>query len=146
MFSIFPFLSSSLEAWSIHLRLLSQPMLPPLKHHHLHRIHQWQDDPLFLHHEENPGAALITQSLGGGENYPAWTRSVRKSLIVKKKLGFINGSLTLSSPLVSTPSTIQAWIRSNNMVRTLIINSVSPKIQASIDNIQRYNIRDLEWP
>ena len=144
MFSIFPFLSSSLEAWCIHPWLLSQPMLPPLKHHHLHRFINGRVILLFLHYGENPGAVLVSQSLVVGENYPTWAQSIRKSLIVKKNLDFIDGSLTLSSPLVSTPSTIQAWIHSNNMVGTWITNSVSPKIQASIDNIQRYDIRDLE--
>ena len=69
------------------------------------------NDPLFLHHGENPGAVLVSQPLIGGENYPAWAWSVRKSLIAKNKLGFINGSLTLSSPIVNSPSAIQAWIR-----------------------------------
>ena len=30
------------------------------------------NDPLFLHHGENPGAILVSQPLIGGENYPAW--------------------------------------------------------------------------
>ena len=34
----------------------------------------------------------------------------------KNKLGFIDGTLTLSSPLVSTPLAVQAWIRCDNMV------------------------------
>ena len=53
-------------------------------------------DPLFLHLRENPGAILTSQPLIGGENYPAWARLVRKSLIAKNKLGFIDGSLTIS--------------------------------------------------
>ena len=53
-------------------------------------------------------------------------------MITKNKLGFIDGSLTLSSSLVKTPSTFQARIHCDNMVGTWIINSVSPKIQASI--------------
>ena len=57
---------------------------------------------------------------------------VRKSLIAKNKLGFIDGSLTLSSPIVDSPSAIQAWIHADNIVRTWIINSVSPMIQASV--------------
>ncbi|XP_057979729.1 uncharacterized protein LOC131165724 [Malania oleifera] len=89
-------------------------------------------DPLFLHPSENPGAILTSQPLIGGENYPAWARSVRKSLIAKNKLGFIDGSLTISSPLVNSPNAIQAWIRADNMVGTWIINSVSPKLQGSI--------------
>ena len=66
------------------------------------------NDPLFLHHEENPSAVLFSQPLIGGEKYPSWARSVRKSLIAKNRLGFIDGSLTLSSPIVDSPSTIQA--------------------------------------
>ena len=89
-------------------------------------------DPLFLHPGENPGAILTSQPLIGGENYPAWVRSVRKSLIAKNKLGFIDGSLTISSPLVNTPVAAQAWIHADNMVGTWIINSVSPKLQGSI--------------
>lgn len=57
---------------------------------------------------------------------------MRKSLLTKNKLGFIGGTLTLSSPLVSTPSAIQAWIRCDNMVGTWLSNSIPPKIQASI--------------
>jgi len=90
------------------------------------------NDPLFLHHGENPSAVLVSQPLIGGENYPAWTRSVRKSLIAKNKLGFIDGSLTLSSPIVDSPFAIQAWIHADNIVGTWIINSVSPMIQASV--------------
>ncbi|XP_075658622.1 uncharacterized protein LOC142628397 [Castanea sativa] len=72
-------------------------------------------DPLFLHLGENPGAILTSQPLIGGENYPAWARSVRKSLIAKNKLGFIDGSLTISSPLVNSLAVAQSWIRADNM-------------------------------
>ena len=76
------------------------------------------DDPLFLHHAESPSLVLVTQPLTNGENYSAWTRAVRKALLTKNKLGFIDGTLTLSSPLVSTPSSVQVWIRCDNMVGT----------------------------
>ena len=90
------------------------------------------NDPLFLHPGENPGVVLTSQPLVGEENYSAWARSVRKSLIGKNKLGFIDGSITISSPLVNSPTAIQAWIRADNIVGTWIINSVSPKLQGSI--------------
>ena len=90
------------------------------------------DDPLFLHHAENPSTVLVTQPLTGGENYSAWARAVRKALLTKNKLGFIYGTLTLSSPLVYSPSAVQAWIRCDNMVGTWLTNSVSPKLQSSI--------------
>ncbi|XP_057948262.1 uncharacterized protein LOC131143924 [Malania oleifera] len=88
--------------------------------------------PLFLHPSENPGVVLTSQPLIGEENYPGWARSVKKSLISKNKLGFIDGSLTISSPLVNSPNAIQAWVCADNMVSTWIINSVSPKLQGSI--------------
>ena len=90
------------------------------------------DDLLLLHHTKCTSIVLVTQPLIGGENYSAWARVVRKALLTKNKLGFIDGSLTLSSPLVFTPSAIQAWIKCDNMVATWLTNSVSPKLQASI--------------
>ena len=54
------------------------------------------DNPLFLHHAENPSLVLVTQPLLGGENYATWARAVRKALLTKNKLGFIDGTLTLS--------------------------------------------------
>ena len=66
------------------------------------------DDPLFLYHAESQSIVLITQPLIGGENYSAWAQAVRKALLTKNKLGFIDGSCTLSSPLVSSPSAVQA--------------------------------------
>ncbi|KAL0009567.1 hypothetical protein SO802_011069 [Lithocarpus litseifolius] len=88
-------------------------------------------NPLYLHHEESPGAMLVYQPLVG-ENYPTWARSMQMALIAKNKLGFIDGTLTLSSPMVKTPSTIQAWIRCNKMVASWILNSVSQEIATSI--------------
>ena len=90
------------------------------------------DDPLFLNHGESPSIVLVTQPLTGSENYSAQAQAVRKALLTKNKLGFIDGTLTLSSPLVSTLSAVQAWIRCDNMVGTQLTNSISPKLQASI--------------
>ena len=92
------------------------------------------NDPLLLHHGENLGVVLVSQPLIGGENYPAWAQSIRKSLIPKNKLGFIDGSLTLSSPIVDSPSAIQAWIRADSIVGTWIINSVKRTIHYLLDS------------
>ena len=53
-------------------------------------------------------------------------------MLTKNKLGFINGTLTLSSPLMSSPLAMQAWIKCDNMVGTCLTNLVSPKLQSSI--------------
>ncbi|XP_075665335.1 uncharacterized protein LOC142634996 [Castanea sativa] len=58
------------------------------------------DDPLFLHHAENPSTVLVTQPLSRGENYSAWARAVRKALLTKNKLGFIDVSPKLQSTII----------------------------------------------
>jgi len=107
-------------------------MLTPLNLHLLCKIHiismilyfcileRIQELFLLLNHCLWEGITLLGQD--------RW----EKSLIANNKLGFIDGSLTISSPLVNSPTTAQAWIRANNMVGTWIINSISPKLQASI--------------
>jgi len=72
-------------------------------------------NPLYLHHGDSHGAMLMYQPLEG-ENYPTWARSMQMALIAKNKLGFIDGKLTLSSPMFMTPSAIQAWICCNKIV------------------------------
>lgn len=46
----------------------------------------------FLHHSDSSGLVLVTQHLTG-DNYAYWSRAVTIALLVKTKLGFINGSL-----------------------------------------------------
>ena len=88
-------------------------------------------NPLYLHHEESPSAMLVYQTLVG-ENYPTWERSMRMALIAKNKLEFIDGTLTLSSPMVKTSLAIQAWIHCDKMVASWILNSFSQEIATSI--------------
>lgn len=75
-------------------------------------------NPLFLHHNESPGAMLVSEALFG-ENYPTWARSMKKALIAKNKFGCVNG-------------TNPTWIRCDNMVGSWLMKAVSPQIGASI--------------
>nr|XP_023887900.1 uncharacterized protein LOC112000030 [Quercus suber] len=88
-------------------------------------------NPLFLHNAESPRAMLVPEPLIG-ENYHAWVRSMRKALVAKNKFGFVNGSITLSSPLIKTPAAVDAWIRCDNMVGSWLMKAVSPQIRVSI--------------
>ena len=88
-------------------------------------------NPLFLHHVESPGAMLVSELLIG-ENYHAWVRSRRKALVAKNKFGFVNGSITLTSPLIKTPAEVDAWIHCDNMVGSWLMKVVSPQIRVSI--------------
>ena len=86
---------------------------------------------LFLHHAESPRTMLISEPLIS-ENYHAWARSMKKALIAKNKFGFVNGNITLSSPLVKTPIAVDAWICFDNMVGSWLMKAMSPQIQVSI--------------
>ncbi|XP_073036794.1 uncharacterized protein [Primulina eburnea] len=90
------------------------------------------DDPLspyFLHHSDNPGLTLVSQSLTG-DNYSSWSRAMKIALSVKNKLGFIDG--TIVKPSEAESNLINFWTRNNNIVISWILNSVSKEISASV--------------
>ena len=64
-------------------------------------------NPLYLHHAESPRAMLMSEVLTG-ENYHTGPRSMKKALIAKNKFGFVDGTITLSSPLIKTPAAVDA--------------------------------------
>ena len=87
------------------------------------------NDPLYLHHSDQPGVVLVTQLLND-ENYPTWSRSMLMALNTKNKEGFVDG--TLKKPLHGSSTTLQQWTRCNNLVKSWLLNSISPDIGASI--------------
>ncbi|XP_060959423.1 uncharacterized protein LOC133030637 [Cannabis sativa] len=87
-------------------------------------------DPYFLHHGDNPGNVLVSQLLTGQDNYIAWCRAMELAILVKNKLGFLNGSIP--KPPITDQTLYNAWIRNNNIVISWIINSVSKEISSSI--------------
>ena len=84
--------------------------------------------PFFIHHSDSPGFVFVSQSLIG-ENYASWSRSMTIALSVKNKLGFINGTNVRPADDITL---LNAWIRSNNIVISWILNSVSKEIFASL--------------
>ena len=66
---------------------------------------------------------------------------MKKALVAKNKFGFVNGSITLSSPLIKNPAAVNAWIHCNNMVGSWLLKAVSPQIRMSI--IYRYTALEI---
>lgn len=83
-------------------------------------------NPLFIHPSDNSGMVLTTIQLTG-ENYRRWKKSVTKSLSVKNKLGFVDGSV------VHSVENSYQWNRCNDLVCSWILNSVSKEIYATLD-------------
>ena len=84
--------------------------------------------PYYVHPSKNSSTALVSPLLDP-TNYNSWCRSMSTTLSAKNKLEFIDGSLPQPTPnhVLHT-----AWKRSNNMVVSWLIHSVSPSIRQSI--------------
>ncbi|KAG8366012.1 hypothetical protein BUALT_Bualt17G0031900 [Buddleja alternifolia] len=95
------------------------------------QINKFDDpnDPLYLHHSDQPGLILVTQQLNE-ENYNTWSRAMLMALNIKNKSGFVDG--TVKQPPKTSIAELQQWKRCNDLVRAWIFNSISQDIGASI--------------
>jgi predicted RNA-binding Zn-ribbon protein involved in translation (DUF1610 family) len=85
--------------------------------------------PLYLHHSDQPGLALVSQTLTE-ENYSTWSHSMTMALTVKNKHGFIDGSV--KQPGGDEVDELRQWTRCNNLVKTWLLSSISKEIAASV--------------
>lgn len=84
--------------------------------------------PYFLSSSDHPGLSLVTEVLTD-QNFHHWSRSIKIALSAKLKLGFIDGTLP---PPLTTSSQYALWKRSNDLVISWLLNSVSSEIRKSI--------------
>jgi hypothetical protein len=95
-------------------------------------------NPFYIHPSENPAIPLVNPVLDG-KNYHPWARSMKKAIITKNKLRFLDGS----SPMPPEhDATYEAWVRCNNLVLSWIQNSVAPSIAQSI---VYYDLASSAW-
>ncbi|XP_075103360.1 uncharacterized protein LOC142177985 [Nicotiana tabacum] len=85
--------------------------------------------PLFLQQIDTPRIALIDIKLTGPENYALWNRSIRMTLLVKNKLGFIDRTWLKSS---YRGELAHQWEQCNDVVLSWIGRTVSTKLYPSI--------------
>ncbi|XP_014506219.1 uncharacterized protein LOC106765970 [Vigna radiata var. radiata] len=84
--------------------------------------------PFYLHPGENPGLTLISQVLSE-TNYSSWSRSMKRALLSKNKIKFIDGSIKKPK---NNEILFDAWERCNVMVLSWIIKTLSPQIAESV--------------
>nr|XP_016484689.1 PREDICTED: uncharacterized protein LOC107805207 [Nicotiana tabacum] len=94
--------------------------------------------PLYIHPSDSPGVTLIPVPFDR-IGYRSWRRSVLRALSVKHKLGFVNGDCRKPPP--NSPQFCQ-WERSDDMVTSWILNSLSKKISDSVEYVKLW--RELE--
>ncbi|XP_070046939.1 uncharacterized protein [Nicotiana tomentosiformis] len=85
--------------------------------------------PLFLAATDTPGVVLHDIKLTGPENYGLWSRSMQMALLVKNKLGFIEGNCLKSSYKRELEN---QWERCNAVVLSWIGRTVSAQLWSSI--------------
>lgn len=81
------------------------------------------DDLMAMQNSDNPRMVLVTAFLTDS-NFLTWSRSVRRALAAKNKLGFINGSITEQAEEPNRGK----WKRVDEMVISWIINSMTKEI------------------
>jgi hypothetical protein len=87
--------------------------------------------PYYLHPAENPAAVLVSPPMNGN-NYDAWSKKMRRALLTKNKIKFINGKIV--APL-EDDALFEAWERCNGTVVSWIASSLSPEIAQSIEHV-----------
>jgi hypothetical protein len=85
-------------------------------------------NPYYVHPNESATAALVSPLLDG-KNYHPWSRSMKKAVIMKNKLRFLDGSCPMPDDF---DPTYEPWIRCNNLVLSWLMNSVIPTISQSL--------------
>lgn len=75
---------------------------------------------LYVHHSDMLGVTLIHQFLIETENYSEWNRSMKMPLLVKNKIGFIDGKCT-NEKYKGNAFCMYRWERYNTIVQSWIM-------------------------
>jgi len=84
--------------------------------------------PYYLHLGENSGMVLVSPQLNEN-NFHSWQRAMKRALLSKNKLKFVDGSIEAPS---KTDALYEAWERCNVMVIAWITRSMSNQIAQSV--------------
>ncbi|KAH6783469.1 hypothetical protein C2S52_008428 [Perilla frutescens var. hirtella] len=89
------------------------------------------NDVLYVHPTDHSGMTLTTDLLTG-KNFHSWSRSIRRGLVAKNKLDFIDG--TMIEPDVNSLDYKQ-WLRVDYLVFSWIVNSITKELGRGFQHI-----------
>ena len=91
--------------------------------------------PYALYSSDNPGAVITSVKLKG-DNYNEWAMEMSNALRAKKKMGFIDGTLT--KPGDDSPD-LESWLSVNSMIVGWIRSSIEPRVRSTVTFITEAN-------
>ena len=97
--------------------------------------------PYYLNLNKNPALVLVS-SLLIENNYHSWSRSMRNTLVSKKKMKFLNGIILI--PYESNP-TFKARERCNTMLLSLISRAFSRDIVEGVSMLIEQWVHGTSW-
>ncbi|KAJ1387391.1 Gag-polypeptide of LTR copia-type [Sesbania bispinosa] len=83
--------------------------------------------PYYLHHSYHPGINICPVILKG-DNYQEWEISMRNAFRAKRKLGFLDGTVTEPTEDAS----IEDWWSVNSMLVAWVIQSINSSLRSTI--------------
>lgn len=139
--SSFIMVSELLRSWALHKhqnpKTLSKTMTgeelkPQADATSSQKVPAWENinNPLYIHHSDQPGAILVPQSLME-DNFSAWIESMKMALQIKNKIGLVDGTLTKP---VKNPDEQNQWNWCNILVKTWLLASMSKEISKSFSH------------
>ncbi|XP_068483312.1 uncharacterized protein [Phaseolus vulgaris] len=85
-------------------------------------------NPYNIHHSDQPGHMLVSTKLNDA-NYQFWKTTMVHELTTKKKLGFVDGTIEMSSQ-EKDPSQFELWDQCNSMILSWLSHSIEAEIAA----------------
>lgn len=83
--------------------------------------------PFYLGSGDQPGN-YITNAILKGDNFVAWSRSIKLDLKSRRKFGFIGGTITKPTD----PAKLSDWDAVNSMVVSWLTHTIDSKVASSI--------------
>lgn len=83
--------------------------------------------PFFLGPQDRPGD-FITPARFNGENYDDWAGEIETALQARRKLGFLDGTITAPIP----PCTQADWLTIHTMLVSWITNTIAPEVKSTL--------------
>ena len=85
-----------------------------------------------LNSNDNP-ESVITQVQLWGENYDEWARAMKNSLRARRKLGFIDRTIT---KLEEGSSVMEDWLTIQAMLVSWILNTIEPFLRTAMSYLE----------